>query len=110
MAASPSGDLPTVKSPSWSSLGLLATIAVLPTTNFRGQNVDLKKVKGPRLPRPPRKSCSRVQFREQRRCERKTAKAKGEPPPVYSGHTDSDNTDSELDPDAPPDSVDRDKE
>jgi hypothetical protein len=29
---------------------------------------------------------------------------------VYSEHTDSDNTDSELDPDAPPDSVDRDKE
>jgi hypothetical protein len=89
---------------------LLATVAILPTSNVRGRGVDLSKVKGRILPLPARKSFSRAQFREQRHRARKRAKDRGEPLPHYSGHTDSENNESDIDPDAPPDSVERDKE
>jgi hypothetical protein len=110
MAASPSGDRSAVKSSSWSGLGLLATVAILPTSNVRGRGNDLSKVKGRILPLPSRKSFSRAQFREQRHSARKSAKDRGEPPPHYSGHTDSENNESDIDPDAPPDSAEHDNE
>jgi hypothetical protein len=111
MAASPSGDVSAIKSSCWSSLGLLATVAILPTsTRVHGHGVDLSKVNGIILPPPLRKSFSRAQFREQRHRARKRAKDRGEPLPHYSGHTDSENNESDIDPDAPPDSVERDKE
>ena len=111
MAASPSEDLSATKSPCWSSLGLLATVAILPKfTPVPGHGVDTSKVNG-RI-RPPRfpKSCTEAQYREQRHRARKKAKDRGEPLPHYSGYTDSENNESDNDPDAPPNNAERDNE
>jgi hypothetical protein len=108
MAASPSDDISTIKSSCWSSLGLLATVAILPdSTRALGHGVDMSKVNGRIRPPTFRKSCSRAQYREQRHRARKTAKDRGEPLPHYSGYTDSENNESDNDPVAPPDSAQR---
>jgi hypothetical protein len=111
MAASPSEDLSATKSPCWSSLGLLATVAILPkSTRVHGHGVDTSKVNGRIRPPTFRKSFSRAQYREQRHRARKKAKDRGEPLPHYSGYTDSENNESDNEPDALPNNEEWDNE